>query len=324
MSRQPRFGTFVPQGWKLEYAGWTGAKAWERSRELAERAETLGYAHLWVYDHFETVPRREAAPCFEAWTLLGALAPLTRRVRLGQLVTCAGYRNAGLLAKQAACLDVLSGGRLILGLGGGWYQEEYASYGFAFPPVRERLRILEETAEAVKLLWTEEQSDYRGRHVRLEGAFCEPKPLQKLPPLWIGGGGERVTLAVAARHADATNWQVGLEAFVHKSRLLREHCERAGRDFEAITRTHAPDCILFDSPRERDRWLASPVGGHLRGRQTPEQWLRDNFAGTVDEVVEKVQAFVEAGAREFVLWFRDFPSDESLRRFAEEVAPRVR
>ena len=185
-----RWGAFVPQGWKLEYTGTPAAEAWHRSREIALLAEEIGYHHLWVYDHVETVPRREPEVCFEAWTMLGALAEVTDRAQLGQMVTCVGYRNAGLLAKQAANIDVFSGGRLILGVGAGWYHEEYAAYGYDYPSDRERLALLEETVEAVKRLWTEPSVTYAGEHVRLDGALCDPKPLQSLPPVWIGGGGE--------------------------------------------------------------------------------------------------------------------------------------
>jgi F420-dependent oxidoreductase-like protein len=319
-----RFGAFVPQGWKLEYTGWAAADAWARSVEIARLTEGLGYDHLWVYDHVETVPRREPTHVFEAFTTLAALSQRTERIRLGQLVTCAGYRNAGLLAKQAAGIDVMSGGRLILGLGGGWYEREYQAYGFPFPPARERLRILEETVEAVRALWTEETVDYEGDHVRLDGAYCDPKPVQHLPEVWIGGGGEQVTLRIAARLADKTNWQVGLEQFVRKSEILRGHCERVGRDFDEIVRTHGPDCRLFDTERDLAAWLASPAGGHLRKLVPDDEYTRDNLVGTVEQVVDKVQAFVDAGCREFVLWFRDAPATESLERFAREVIPRIR
>ena len=128
-----RCGAFAPQGWKLEYTGWSAADAWARTKELAQLAETLGYDHLWVYDHVETVPRREPTHMFEAFTTLAALAQHTTTIKLGQLVTCAAYRNAGLLAKEAACVDVFSGGRLILGLGAGWYEREYQAYGYPVP-----------------------------------------------------------------------------------------------------------------------------------------------------------------------------------------------
>jgi F420-dependent oxidoreductase-like protein len=318
-----RYGVFAPQGWKLEYAGWSASDAWARTVELAQLAEGVGYDHLWVYDHVETVPRREPTHVFEAFTTLAALSQRTSTIRLGQLVTCAAYRNAGLLAKETAGIDVMSGGRLILGLGAGWYDREYRAYGYEYPSARERLEILEETVEVVSRLWTEETVTYEGRHLRFDGAYCDPKPIQQLPELWIGGGGEKVTLRIAARHADRTNWQVGLDQFVHKSKMLREHCDRVGRDFESIVRTHGPDCRLFDSEADLARWLDAPDGGNLWGRGDPEGYVRDNFVGTVESVTAKVQAFVDAGCREFVLWLRDYPASDTLERFAAEVIPHV-
>jgi F420-dependent oxidoreductase-like protein len=319
-----RYGAFVPQGWKLEYAGIDATSAWVRSKEIAQLAERIGYDHLWVYDHVETVPRREPTHVFEAFTTLAAIAQLTSTIRLGQLVTCAAYRNAGLLAKEAACVDVFSSGRLILGLGAGWYQREYQAYGYEFPPAPRRLELLDETLTVVKRLWTEETVTFDGKHLHFDGAFCDPKPLQQLPPIWVGGGGEKVTLAIAAREADATNWQVGLEEFVHKSEVLHSHCERIGRDFDTIVRTHGPDCRVFDREADLKRWLDSPAGGNLWGRDDPDGYVRDNLVGTAEQVAEKVQAFVDAGCREFVLWFRDYPSSESLEAFASDVVPRVR
>ncbi len=318
-----RFGAFAPQGWKLEYSGWSAADAWDRTVALSQQAEQLGYEHLWVYDHVETVPRRETTHVFEAFTTLAALSQRTATIRLGQLVTCAAYRNAGLLAKEAAGVDVLSGGRLILGLGGGWYEREYQAYGYDFPSARERIEILDETVQVVRALWSEPTVTFTGKHLRFDGAYCDPKPLQARPPIWIGGGGERVTLRIAAERADATNWQVGLDEFVHKSDVLRQHCADVGRDFESIVRTHGPDCCIFASEGDLKTWLASPDGGYLWGRGDPEAYVRDNFVGTVEQVTEKVQAFVDAGCREFVLWFRDYPASDSLEQLATAVRPNV-
>jgi F420-dependent oxidoreductase-like protein len=323
LTRPLRFGAFAPQGWKLEYTGWTAADAWARTVEIAKVVERVGYDHLWVYDHVETVPRREPTHVFEAFTALAALAQHTERIRLGQLVSCSSYRNAGLLAKEAATVDVVSGGRLILGLGAGWYEREYAAYGYEFLPARDRLAVLEETVEVIKRLWTEETVTYSGKHLRFDGAYCDPKPIQQVPEVWIGGGGEKVTLRIAAQHADATNWQVGLDAFVHKSKILEEHCAKIGRDFDTIVRTHGPDCQLFDSEPDLRSWLDSPTGGDLWDRSDPDGYARDNLVGTVEQVTEKVQGYVDAGCREFVLWFRDYPSTDSIERFAAQVIPGV-
>jgi len=316
-----RFGVFVPQGWKLEYAGWKAADAWARSVELAQQAEQLGYDHLWVYDHVETVPRREPTHVFEAFTMLAALSQLTSRVELGQLVTCSSYRNVGLLAKEAACVDVYSGGRLILGLGAGWFHEEYASYGYEYLADRERLSVLEETIEVVRALWTQETVTYEGPHHQLRGAYCDPKPIQQLPRLLVGGGGEKVTLRIAARLADATNWQVGLEAFIRKSGLLERYCEEIGRPFRDIVRTHGPDCAIFDTDSACRAWCEEPGGGNLWGGSATESYIAENLVGTVEQVARKTQAFIDAGCKEFILWLRDYPNDATLRRYKEEVVP---
>lgn len=324
VTSQLRWGTFVPQGWKLEYKDWDAAAAWGRSVEIAQLAERVGYDHLWVYDHIETVPRREAKHCFEAFTMLAALSQVTSEVRLGQMVTCVGFRNAGLLAKEAACIDVFSGGRLILGLGAGWFTREYEAYGYEYPSDRTRLAILEEVITVIPRLWSEETVTFAGEHLNFKGAFCDPKPLQNpRPKIWVGGGGEKVTLKIAAQHADATNWQVGIEDFIHKSVVLAQHCDDIGRDFGSIVRTHGPDCRLFDNEADLKAWLDLPDGGNLWGGSSSEDYVRDHFVGTVEQVTEKVQAFVDAGCGEFVLWFRDFPSSESLERFAADVVPKI-
>ncbi|HET9728842.1 MAG TPA: TIGR03560 family F420-dependent LLM class oxidoreductase [Acidimicrobiia bacterium] len=323
MTAPLRYGAFVPQGWKLEYRGVDAASAWARTKELAVQIEQLGYDHLWVYDHVETVPRRKPTHVFEAFTTLAALAQHTSTIKLGQMVTCAAYRNAGLLAKEAACVDVFSGGRLIFGLGAGWYQREYQAYGFPFPSAGTRLQILDETLDVVRKLWSEETVTYQGKHLAFDGAYCDPKPLQQLPEIWVGGGGEQVTLRIAARQADKTNWQVGLDGFVRKSKLLEQYCDEIGRDFDTIVRTHGPDCRIFASESEMEQWVTSPGGGSLWGRGNTDEYVRDNFVGTAEQVTEKVQAYVDAGCREFVLWFRDFPSSDSVEVFAREVAPKI-
>ena len=249
----------------------------------------------------------------------------TDRVGLGQLVTCASYRNAGLLAKEAACIDVYSGGRLILGLGAGWFHEEYHSYGYEYLSNPERLAVLDETLEVVRRLWTEETVTFDGDHLHFDGAYCDPKPVQQLPPVLVGGGGEKVNLRIAARRADLTNWQVGLEAFERKSRpagrVLRGG--RAGRSRRSPAPT-APTAGCSTPRPRRLAWCESDGGGDLWGGTPTDRYLADNLVGTVDQVVEKTQAFVDAGCRGLILWLRDFPGDETLRRFMAEVVPALK
>ncbi|HEY1741498.1 MAG TPA: TIGR03560 family F420-dependent LLM class oxidoreductase [Acidimicrobiia bacterium] len=322
MSASLKVGAFIPQGWKLEYSGVDAATAWARSKEIAQLAEKIGYDHLWVYDHVETVPRREPTHVFEAFTTLAAIAQHTTRVGLGQLVTCAAYRNPGLLAKTAACVDVMSDGRLVFGIGAGWFQREYQAYGYDFPSAGTRLAILEESIEVIKRMWSEETVSYAGKHFAFDGAYCDPKPLQSSPQFWVGGGGERKTLRIAAKHATHTNWQVGLPEFEHKSKVLAQHCADVGRDFDSIVRTHGPDCRLFDTEADLKKWLDA-VGGGLNGKTPHDEYIANHFVGTVDMVSEQVRGFIAAGCGEVVLWFRDYPSSESLERFIAEVVPNL-
>ena len=236
--------------------------------------------------------------------MLAALSQQTSRVGLGQLVTCSSYRNAGLLAKETACIDVYSGGRLILGLGAGWFHEEYHSYGYEYLSNPERLAVLDETLEVVRRLWSEETVTFDGAHLHFDGAFCDPKPVQKLPSVLVGGGGEQVNLRIAARRADLTNWQVSLEAFDRKSPTARP--STATRSAVRSRRSTGPTdrtAGLFDTEAEALAWCESDGGGNLWDGVPTDRYLADDLVGTVDQVVEKTQAFLDAGCRGLILWF---------------------
>ena len=249
--------------------GWAAADAWERTKELAQLTEQLGYHHLWVYDHVETVPRREPTHMFEAFTMLAALAQHTSTIKLGQMVTCAAYRNAGLLAKEAACVDVFSGGRLILGIGAGWYEREYQAYGFPFPSAGHApRRSSKRRSRSSSGSGPRRPSRSRASTSRSTARTATRSRCSSCPEIWIGGGGEKVTLRIEARHADKTNWQTGIEGFVRKSELLAQYCDEIGRDFDSIVRTHGPDCRVFDTEADMQQWLDSPGGGSLWGRAT--------------------------------------------------------
>jgi F420-dependent oxidoreductase-like protein len=219
MSTRPvTFGAFVPQGWKTELVQIDGAEAkWANAVEIAELAEQLGYDSIWVYDHFHNVPVPAHEAVFESWTTLAALSQRTSRVRLGQMVGCAAYRNPALLAKITSNLDVMSGGRLDWGIGAGWYEHEFRGYGYEFIPARDRIAVLHETVEIVRSMWTEPDTTYTGKWFRLEGAQCDPKPLQRPhPPILIGGAGEQLTLRLVARLASRSNFGANPEEFAHK------------------------------------------------------------------------------------------------------------
>ncbi|HET7488460.1 MAG TPA: LLM class F420-dependent oxidoreductase [Acidimicrobiales bacterium] len=314
------FGVFVPQGWKTELAGFDGAEAkWAKAVETAQLAEHLGYDSIWLYDHFHNVPRPSHEAVFECWTTVAALSQRTSRVRLGQMVGCNGYRNPALLAKMTATVDVMSGGRLDWGIGAGWYAGEFAGYGYEFPEPKVRIGMLEEAVQIVRSMWTEPETTFEGRYYRLDGAQCDPKPLQRPhPPVWIGGGGEQLTLRVVARHADHANFGGNPEEWAHKAEVLKGHCQAVGRDYDEIGKTWQPDVLVRDTEAEV-RAEARPTGG-----QSFERWQYGNLVGTPEQVAEKVAAYQALGCTGFVPWCADYPSDHTLRLFAEKVIPEVR
>ena len=187
------FGVFIPQGWKMELVKIpTAAEKWQASVDIAKRAEQLGFDSIWVYDHFHNVPRPAHEAVFECWTVMAAMSQITTKIRLGQMVGCALYRPPALLAKITSTLDVISGGRLDWGIGAGWYENEFRSYGYQFPVPKDRIGMLRETVEIVKMMWSQEEATYEGKYYQTSRANCDPKPLQNPhPPIWIGGGGEQ-------------------------------------------------------------------------------------------------------------------------------------
>ena len=242
VSRPIIFGVFMPQGWKMELSGIDGAAAkWDKAVEIAVRAEELGYDSIWVYDHFHNVPRPAHEAVFECWTTMAAISQRTSRVRLGQMVGCNSYRQPAVLAKITSTVDVISGGRLDWGIGAGWYENEYRGYGFEFPKPKDRIGMLREAVEIVRSMWTEEETTFNGKYYKLSRANCDPKPLQSPhPPIWIGGGGEQLTLRVVARHADYSNFGGRPDEWARKREILKGHCAAVGRDEETIGKTWSP------------------------------------------------------------------------------------
>ncbi|MEJ5254454.1 MAG: LLM class F420-dependent oxidoreductase [Acidimicrobiales bacterium] len=315
------FGVFVPQGWKMDLAGIPDPQdKWARAVEIAELAERLGYDSLWVYDHFHNVPAPAHEAVFECWTTLAAISQRTSRIRLGQMVGCASYRNPGLLAKITSNLDVMSGGRLDWGIGAGWYEHEYRAYGYEFLPARDRIRMLRETVEIVKLMWSEPDAHYEGRHFTISGAQCDPKPVQRPhPPIWIGGGGEQLTLRVVARLADRSNFGGKPHEFAHKCEVLKQHCLAVGRDYDEILKTWSPEVFIREDEREIE------AGGTRSFWGEPfESWRDGNLVGTPEQVCEKIRVYQQLGVEGIVAWCSDYPDTETLQLLAEKVLPEFR
>jgi F420-dependent oxidoreductase-like protein len=284
---------------------------WAKAVEIAQLAEELGFDSLWLYDHFHNVPRPAHEAVFECWTSISAISQCTSRIKLGQMVGCAPYRNPGLLAKITANVDVISGGRLIWG-GAGWYEHEFRGYGYDFPPPAERIRMLRETVEIVKAMWTEPDVTYEGKYFTLDGAQCDPKPLQQPhPEILIGGGGEQLTLRVVARHADASNFGGKPDEWRHKASVLQQHCADVGRDYDEIRRTISSEVFIRETERE-----VLDAGSRSLGGEAAESWRAGNLVGTVEQVAEKIEQYVALGCRGFYPWCSDYPDTETLRLFA--------
>ncbi|MCB1245842.1 MAG: LLM class F420-dependent oxidoreductase [Acidimicrobiia bacterium] len=327
-----QFGAFIPQGWRVDLVDVAVEDHWSTMLGVARHAEALGFDSAWVYDHFHTVPEPTQEVTYEAWTLMSALAVTTDSIRLGQMCTCNGYRPPAYLAKVAASIDVLSRGRLEMGIGGGWYEHEFDAYGYEFPKPAIRLGQLDEAVQVMRAMWTEDEASFDGRYYSLDSAICQPKPLQEPTiPIWVAGGGEQLTLRTAARYADATNFGSDPASFAHKRSVLHRHCERIGRDPSTITNSASLNVLIGVNDaavatirdRLRDRY-ARVVSDADR---TIDRWFGAVQAavGTPERIVEIVEAYRDEGCDYLILNFPEAATDpDAMALFATEVMPSFR
>ncbi|MCB1250609.1 MAG: TIGR03560 family F420-dependent LLM class oxidoreductase [Acidimicrobiales bacterium] len=277
---------------------------------LWSRIEELGFDWISIWDHFYAADGTGDPDNLEAIVTHAALAASTSRVRCGSLVYSAGYRHPAVLAKAMATLDQLADGRVTLGLGGGWLAQEYRDYGIPFGTAGERLALLRESIQCIRGLLTQDVTDFAGEHVTLTGARCEPKPVQARLPIWVGGGGERVTLRIVAEHADGWNIPfVSPEEWARKSAVLDEHCAAVGRDPGDVTRSVNVGMAFTEEE------LAAQFGAIA-------EFVRPGvLTGSTQEVIDRVGAYVEAGAEWVILAMRSPFDRDGLERFAAEVLP---
>jgi len=296
--------------------------------DIARDIESLGFESLWVYDHFHTTPEPTQEVTYEAWALMAALAAKTDTVRLGQMCTCNTYRLPSYLAKVAASIDVISRGRVEMGIGAGWYEHEHKGYGYPFLDPPGRLGMLAEGVEIMKALWTEDVVTYDGKYYQLDGAICQPKPLQDPHiPIWVAGGGEQVTLRIAARHAQYTNFGGDdLAAFERKSKILREHCIDVGTDFDAIVRSTNFNILCAATEaglEEKKAWFIDHLLKYV-SEKAARRWTRmyETSSGTPDQIVDNLKRFEAAGLEYLIVNFSDVAYDRSsIELFAKEVIP---
>ncbi|HEX5947950.1 MAG TPA: TIGR03560 family F420-dependent LLM class oxidoreductase [Actinomycetota bacterium] len=333
-----KFGLALPH---YDFSRPDGAPvSWEGLADAARRAESLGFDSVWISDHFFLSLARYGGPdepfgAPEALTAVAGLAAVTERIRLGTLVLCAGFRHPAIVAKAAVAIDLVSRGRLDLGLGAGWYEDEHRAFGYPFGSVGERFEVLEETVEVLSLLFGEKEPvTWEGRHFRLQEAFCRPRPAQRPgPPLWVGGKGGPRMARLVARLADGWNtvWAWTPEDYGERVRVLEEACERQGRDPATVRRSVGLYALVGEDDRDlAARWRALQrwtPGGVLDGI-TPEAWGRDKLLGTPDRVAERLAGFEDLGVGELIVSVGSLPfavfDDEAVEVFARAVIPVAR
>ena len=320
-----QFGTFVPQGWRMDLVEFANPVAKYEAMTAVAKAvdEIAAYDSIWVYDHFHTVPQPTHEAVFECWTITAALTRDTKRVNVGQMVTCNGYRDPAVLAKMASTVDVMSHGRLYCGLGAGWYEHEWKAYGFGFPETRERMRAFREAVQLVTKMWTEDTPTFDGEYYHIHGPINEPKGVRKPhPSLWLGGGGETITLKLVAKYANACNLGGGNpEVIKQKLEVLQQHCEAVGRNYAEIIKSTSVNIVLLADgadPEQATEAVRKTYGWSL------EELKQQSIVGTAEEIAAKVQAAVDAGANYIITYFPRIAYDHTpMQRFAEEVVPMV-
>jgi F420-dependent oxidoreductase-like protein len=321
VARAPKFGVFVPQGWKLDLVEIDDpVEKYEAMTAVARAAEAEPTIDsIWVYDHFHTIPEKKVEATFECWTITSTLVRDTERVRVGQMVGCNGYRNPALYAKIASTVDVASHGRLNAGIGAGWHEEEFNAYGYGFPDAPERLRMLREACQVIHAMWTADYATFEGKRYQIKDAINEPKGVQKPhPPLWIGGGGEKVTLKLVAQYGDACNVGGGNpQTCREKLAILRDHCETVGRNYDDIIKSTSLDLLLIEDGADRDTAIEANRQG----------WTFDRFSnqfliGGVDVAKQRIQELLDAGIEYVIIYLPRVAYDHtSLQRLAREVLP---
>jgi F420-dependent oxidoreductase-like protein len=287
-------------------------------KNLITKAEDSGFDSFWVMDHFHQIQfvGRSEEPMLEGWTVISMLAAITTKIKLGTLVTGVIYRYPSVLAKVAATLDVLSKGRLFMGIGAGWNEQESLAYGISFPSTQERMLMLEEAIQVIRKMWTEEpNASFNGKYYQIRNAYCNPKPIQKpSPPILVGGSGERKTLKIVAKYADACNLFGSPETVRKKLNILKEHCKSVGRDYDSILKTKLGAVIVDDN----DDMAKNRVLQVFRG--IPEEQINEFVIyGTPEDVSRQIEILEQVGIQYLIVDLDPYRELEALDTFASKV-----
>ena len=312
-----KIGAMIPQGWRMDLHGISPEKQWDTILKASKDIEDLNYESVWVYDHFHTVPSPTQDPTFECWSLMAALSQVTEKVRIGQMCTCNSYRNPAYLTKVASTIDSMSGGRLEFAIGAGWYDQEYKAYGYEYPSAGIRLKMLEEALQIYIAMNTEEKATFEGEFYSIKNAINQPKPLQKpYPPLWVCGGGENVTLKLLAKYGDYGNWDVDVDGFIHKSEILKNHCEQQERDFSTIKKTLHTNVIIGENQKDLEDKIEkiSTVTGIPK-----EMYIDKPLVGTQEKVFNTVDEFKSVDCSYIIAYIPDIVWGNSLEILSEKI-----
>lgn len=287
-------------------------------KKLITKAENSGFDSFWVMDHFHQIQfvGRPEEPMLEGWTVISMLAAITTKIKLGTLVTGIIYRYPSVLAKIAATLDVLSKGRLFMGIGAAWNEQESLAYGISFPSNQERLLRLDEAIQVIRKMWTDEPyASFNGKYYQIRNAYCNPKPIQKpSPPILVGGSGERKTLKIVAKYADACNLFGSPETVRKKLDILKEHCKSVGRDYSSILKTKLSVIIVDDNNDMAINRVRKTFGG------MPEEQIKEFVIyGTPEDVSRQIEILEQVGIQYLIVDLEPYRELEALDTFAGKV-----
>ena len=312
-----KIGAMVPQGWRMDLHDIKPEQQWDTIIEASARIEKLNYASVWVYDHFHTVPSPTQDPTFECWSLMAALSQVTKNVRIGQMCTCNSYRNPAYLTKVASTIDSMSGGRLEFAIGAGWYDQEYKAYGYDYPSAGVRLKMLEEALQIYIAMTTQEKASFEGEYYKIKDAINQPKPLQKpYPPLWVCGGGEKVTLKLLAKYGDYGNWDVDVEGFVHKSKILKSHCDEQNRNYSDIKKTLHTNVIIGNDEKDLDAKINKIV--NVTGIPK-EMYIDRPLVGVKEKVFDTIEEFSSVECEYLIAYIPDIVWGDTLEILSEKL-----
>jgi F420-dependent oxidoreductase-like protein len=312
-----RFGLQKPI-FTFDYRGNDTSQIIDSLKKLATTAENYGFDSFWVMDHFHQIPMigKLEEPMLEGWTTLSVLAGFTTKIKLGTLVTGIMYRYPTILAKIAATLDVLSKGRLFMGIGAAWNEDESHAYGIHFPPASERLSRLEEAIQIIRKMWTEEPSaSFNGKYYQIRNAYCNPKPIQKpSPPILVGGSGERKTLKIVAKYADACNLFGSAETVKRKLNILKEHCKSVGRDYDSILKTKLGIIVVDEDEQMAEKKIKQVFKG------MPEEQIRElAIYGTPEQVIRQIKLLEQVDIQYLIVDLDPSRELEALDVFASKI-----